>query len=34
MFVGHIGVGLALNKAVPKLNLGALVFASLFSIFY
>jgi len=30
MFVGHIGVGLALKKAEPKLNLGALIFASLF----
>ena len=29
MFVGHIGVGLALKKAEPKLNLGALIFASL-----
>jgi hypothetical protein len=29
MFVGHIGVGLALKKAEPKLNLGAIVFASL-----
>lgn len=29
MFIGHIGVGLALKKAEPKLNLGALIFASL-----
>jgi len=30
MFVGHIGVGLALKKVEPKLNLGTLLFASLF----
>ncbi len=30
MFVGHLGVGLALKRAEPKLNLGVLLFASLF----
>jgi len=29
MFVGHIGVGLALKKVAPEINLGALLFASL-----
>ena len=30
MFVGHLGAGLALKKAAPKLNLGVLLLASLF----
>ena len=30
MFVGHIGMGLALKRAEPRLNLGALIFCSLF----
>ena len=30
MFVGHLGVGLALKKVEPKINLGVLFFASLF----
>ena len=30
MFVGHLGVGLALKKIEPKINLGILFFASLF----
>lgn len=30
MFLGHVGVGLALKKAEPKLNVGWLVTASLF----
>lgn len=30
MFVGHLGVGLALKKAAPEHNLGVLLFASLF----
>lgn len=30
MFVGHVGVGLALKKAEPKLNVGWLVAGSLF----
>ena len=30
MFVGHLGVGLALKKIEPKINLGVLFFASLF----
>ncbi len=29
MFVGHVGVGLALKKAEPRLNLGVLLFATL-----
>jgi len=30
VFAGHLGVGLALKKAAPELNLGVLLFASLF----
>jgi len=30
MFVGHIGMGLALKRAEPRLNLGVLLFCSLF----
>ena len=30
MFVGHIGMGLALKRAGPRLNLGAIIFNSLF----
>jgi len=30
MFIGHLGVGLALKKVEPELNLGVLLFASLF----
>ena len=30
MFVGHLGVGLALKKVEPKINLSVLFFASLF----
>ncbi len=26
MFVGHIGMGLALKRAEPRLNIGALIF--------
>jgi len=31
MFVGHIGAGLMLKQAEPRLNLGLLVFAALFA---
>lgn len=31
MFVGHVGAGLAVKAAVPRLNLGALVAAALFA---
>lgn len=30
MFVGHIGMGLALKRAEPRMNLGALIICSLF----
>ena len=30
MFLGHIGMGLALKRAEPRLNLGAFIFCSLF----
>ena len=30
MFVGHLGVGLALKKVAPGINLGVLLFATLF----